>query len=304
MIEQNLIYTDFQALVVSKSLLWQYSEDTNWYYIYTIDETIQYSTTVLKSTSILVPIGIDMVQEALNVADFETNYKSIANKKITPISMPSASSIFVEKAISPLIASTWRALATYTIPSDKQMIVLLFSSLSAAAGTKSRFAVKENLASFNTSTNTFTKLYNSQTNRFFSNIDVLITTSIAGNVTLTITYTNQDGTTGRTATAILSTTHSVNKRSIPLVLQGDDYGVLEVTNITDNASVIGEVTIQGFEILIENTEDVINKKNPLFFNSSKIDGMGIAGDRTIVLEIFHSSVTAIKRSISLTYTLI
>lgn len=82
---------------------------------------------------------------------------------ISQIATEPAKSLFTERTAAPLVASTWRELINFTVPTGKKMALHLFSSLSSSAGTRSRLAVKESLATYNFGTNTFVKLFNAET---------------------------------------------------------------------------------------------------------------------------------------------
>ena len=210
--------------------------------------------------------------------------------------------IFREATIAPIAANTWREMTRFTVPSGKKMLINLFQSLSASAGTRSALRVRKELAEYNFTTNTFTKLFNAETDRFFSNIDAIVTTNLSGsgNQVLTITYVNQDGVAGRTATITVIGGSIIDKRSVPMVLQGNDYGVKEITNTTEVSAITGIVKIVGYEQLLFSVESGANEVE----GQPPSADLLVLADEIVVMEILSGSTTAVKRTVSLTYSLI
>lgn len=69
MLSVSLTYTQLKAIIVAKSLVYQYTEDSLSYTIFAIEGVISWETRILKDG------GAD-------VTDFETNYKAGANVKL------------------------------------------------------------------------------------------------------------------------------------------------------------------------------------------------------------------------------
>src|SRR3990172_3511896 len=226
---------------------------------------------------------------------------------ISQAAISPAHSLYRQALFAPLVVSTWRNFIRFIVPTGKKMLIHNFSSLSSAAGTRSRLAVREDLATYNFGTNTFVKLFNAETDRFFSNIDVIVTTALVNTATfnINITYTNQNGITGRVGTISIASPLGVDKRRAVMIFQGDDYGVLEITNITEtNATVTGQVTIQGFEVLMEEVEQIANKKHIRFFASNQSQGIVIDSGKKVDIDIFSTSLTNYTRNVDITYSLI
>ena len=75
------LWTDFKAVVAEKSLLMQYEEDSNLYYIYTLDGEIDYLCYIYKGS---VPAGssvYNQTQNDLDKTDWVNNYKDTAGQK-------------------------------------------------------------------------------------------------------------------------------------------------------------------------------------------------------------------------------
>lgn len=73
----QLTYTDLKSIISSKSLLFQHTELTEKYIIYSVDGPLTYISEIYKNG--YSPIGTD---DSANITDFETNYKSTSNKTL------------------------------------------------------------------------------------------------------------------------------------------------------------------------------------------------------------------------------
>lgn len=73
-------YSDLVNIIQIKGLSWQYIDQGDSYFVFASDQGIIYSTTIYKSP--LSVGGIDPNQEQTNQLDFETKYKTIANKPL------------------------------------------------------------------------------------------------------------------------------------------------------------------------------------------------------------------------------
>lgn len=82
----------FITASMSKSLAVQYEDDTSFYTIFSVDSSIAYCTNIWKGT--LVNAGTySQAQNDLDKADFETNYKALANRPISPWSTATTGSV-------------------------------------------------------------------------------------------------------------------------------------------------------------------------------------------------------------------
>lgn len=73
----NLSYAELKALIAKKNSAWQYEEKPNFYRVFAVDCGIIYETTLYKDP--ITVGGLDNEVEATNLADFEDNYKALAN---------------------------------------------------------------------------------------------------------------------------------------------------------------------------------------------------------------------------------
>ena len=79
----NLKYSDFKNILAKKRMRMQYIEDDNFYYLFAYDSVIKYTCNLLKNAS----NSLGLSDEERNTAqedliDFETNYKSKANRPL------------------------------------------------------------------------------------------------------------------------------------------------------------------------------------------------------------------------------
>ena len=136
---------------------------------------------------------------------------------------------------------------TYTVPSGYNLELTEFKTLSDDNRRTARVSKFISMGTFNPNTNVFTSGSSYTLPVFASAIEAEVTT-VLGNeddIILTATYTNQDGVTGRTATASKLKKNAIVGTKTLFVLQAGDYGVLEVTNISRNKANTGAIRING-----------------------------------------------------------
>jgi hypothetical protein len=133
----------------------------------------------------------------------------------------------------------------YTIPTSYTFNCVQFNSSSADNRVTTRVSKFITAGNYNLGTNIFTSGSSYTTPNFGSYLEAEVTTVIGGtnDVTLTATYTNQDGTSGRTATAFIKKNTPVNYKTA-FTLQSGDYGVLSVQNITRSTANTGVFAIK------------------------------------------------------------
>lgn len=84
-------WSTFKTTVTAKMLSVQYVDDVVDYVIFAVDNQVVYLVNICKGSLPDVP-GLNQVQNDLDKADFETNWKSIANKPID-VQVPSTGSL-------------------------------------------------------------------------------------------------------------------------------------------------------------------------------------------------------------------
>lgn len=150
--------------------------------------------------------------------------------------------------IAAAFADVWFKAINYTIPTNYNFNMGQFLSLAGDTRATVRISKFIVLGSFNIGTQVFTAGSSYTLPVFASYLEAEITTATENKntVTLTATYTNQSGTAGRTATAVLAKQTWPVGSKIPFTLQGDDFGIISVSNITRSAAAeTGIVNING-----------------------------------------------------------
>lgn len=112
-------------------------------------------------------------------------------------------------------------------------------------------------------------------------------TAFTGNPTFTITYTNQSGTAGRTATLAAGLAPTLGRR-MQIPLQAGDTGVQTITNVAATVATVGTFNVLvlrplwGGRVKIANDGDVHGPDKtmlPVLFDNSALDLM-VAADST------------------------
>jgi hypothetical protein len=169
--------------------------------------------------------------------------------------------LLYENATStPIAKNQWQKALEYTIPTGYNFSIVEFGGVSSQNADKIRIATENILGTYDTSTDTFTDGDSITLPEFASQLFVEVTTLIGGtaNDVITITYTNQDGTTGRTATVTIPKNSVVGIR-LQCTLQSGDYGVIDVTNVTHTQTQAGAFEVQGvseFSYLVMTTASI------------------------------------------------
>lgn len=106
-----LNYTDLKAVIQAKNLLWQYTDLTEKYLVFSVDGPIAYFAPIYKSG--YLPIGFDATQNTADKSDFESNYQSTANAKVESTLAPAKTGTITANAqtvVSPVYGSNGCAL--------------------------------------------------------------------------------------------------------------------------------------------------------------------------------------------------
>lgn len=134
---------------------------------------------------------------------------------------------------------------TYTVPTGYKFLLSNFMAKSADNRVTARAAKVVTLGSYNTGTDVFTSGSSFTSPAFGAYMDAEITTANGGtDVTLTITYTNQDGTAGRSTTVFVGKNTPVGYK-FRCNLQAGDFGVQSIQSVSRSASNTGVVALKG-----------------------------------------------------------
>lgn len=195
------------------------------------------SVTIYDEDGILTPI----ITSGLGFTVSEKALTGIPSQSLDFLDLTGAATLSVNEYI---------AAQTYSIPVGFAFSLLSFSAFAGNGNNIARVAEVINFGSFNTSTNVYTDSgFSAATPKFYGALEAQVTTALSATATtLTITYVNQGGVGGRTATAVIPASAVLNRR-IRATLQAGDTGVQDVTNVTDSANPTGVVRIQGVNAL-------------------------------------------------------
>lgn len=136
------------------------------------------------------------------------------------------------ETVGAIVAQQYKRVITYTVPPGYSGYLIRFTTWQAEAA-YSRLVVEKQLGTLNFVTNTYTAGNAYAVPQWAPVIEAEVTTATgsANNVTVTVTYTNQDGTAGRTGTFAVPKSSIIGTR-IPLVLQAGDLGVRSIQNLS------------------------------------------------------------------------
>jgi hypothetical protein len=161
-------------------------------------------------------------------------------------SLPYMINLVYRQSLGALVANQWLRLMNYTIPTGFSAYIIRFSSFQDEAAI-SRMVASISLGTHNANTNVFAAGSAYVTPQWASVIEAVVTTAFAGgggNVTLTVTYTNQNAVGGRTGTFTIPKGSVVETRW-PLTLQAGDMGVQSIQAISASPTQVGIVAVHG-----------------------------------------------------------
>lgn len=209
-----------------------------------------------------------------------------------------------EKEFLAINANEWQELAEYTVPDGYDLNVTSFRCHSETAGESARVMSEVTGGTFICSTNTFTDGSFFIAPQFGSGLYLKVTTEIGSglNDTITITYTNEIGTTGRTCTIVI-TKSSLVGTSIEGILEGNDLGIRDITNITHSAT--GQAGAFKVDVYY-NVFNILMDEPNIMYQAVSIAGSPIVfveGDE-IVLAVLAGTKTGYIRHLSLVGVLI
>lgn len=229
--------------------------------------------------------------------------KRIANQSVYSTTTPQAKSVsfdtgFVSKTTAPT-AYAWQVVQQWTVPGiDTSYIfipaIFYFISQGTVYG---RLVEKALLATSQNGTPFTDGIISEDVEREnWTYIEVVIITPVNTNCTFTVTYTNEHNVTGRTATAAVTTTMAAGTR-LRLTLQGTDYGVVDITNITQSVGITsGKIEVHGIKIFAllasADTNQTHIDQAPVSLN-----GAAMRGTRTMAIEYASPNVSTSRTMI-------
>lgn len=198
----------------------------------------------------------------------------------------------------------WQELLSYTVPTGYNFNPASFYGKSAVAGEIARALLKTTMGSFVGSTDTFTDGDALTAPQFADELFVYVTTATGSgsNDVVTITYTNYEGTTGRTGTVTIPKSSPIGTR-LRVTLQSGDYGVRDVTNCTHaETGQAGDWNIEAVTTLFNETLT----SSGVQYNANNLGSGSIVLDEGDVITLWYKADSAVSstRDISLLGSLV
>lgn len=250
-------------------------------------------TTYLRLQTILCPI-VEVLPKSLTP---DGRLKVESTSTISASSIPLQ--VAYDKAFSAVNANEWQEVAEYVVPDGYTYTTTSFRCHSETAGETARVIVEEIAGTFDGSTDTFTDIGDFLLPQFGSGVYIEVTTQIGvpSNDTITITYTNEHGTTGRTCTILLPKSSPVGTH-FEGVLEGNDIGISAVTNVTHSATgQAGAFTVEMYYSVF----NLLMKESGKMYQAQSIAGdpVVIPAGTSIILQVLAGTKTSYTRFLSL-----
>lgn len=160
--------------------------------------------------------------------------------------LPKLIDVNFNKSEGALVASVYKRVASYTVPAGYNGFLIKFISFQGEVAS-SRVVAETNLGTHNDNTNVFTAGTPYTVPQWAAVVQAEVTTAFAsgsGNVVLTVGYTNESGTAGRTGTITIPKGSVIGSRW-DLVLQAGDLGLRSIQSVSGTPTQVGIVKILG-----------------------------------------------------------
>lgn len=191
-------------------------------------------------------------------------------------------------------ANIWEMTRSYTVPAGYNLEITNFTTRAGNATSWGRVINEKDLGTYNQATGVFTAGSAYITPYFGGYIEAEVTATTAGGSTLTITYTNSSGVTGRTATITVPTGAVVGQHFIA-TLQGQDIGVLSVQNVTDAGGTAGTFSIKGVNVLFI---ERMTSSDTTYHQITSRESVIVAAGETIEIHKRSSQTASVDRLVS------
>jgi len=259
------------------------------------------STTQNINSSIGQLSGTDVINELLSI---NTRLDGTLKVEIPPSTSSRPVQILWDRYDVSTNNGEWQDLLSYTVPTGYDLNAVSFIASSDVANEKARVVARELLGTFNCSTDTFTQGDSYVLPVFASRMYLTVTSAIANskNDTITITYTNALGVTGRTSTVVIPKGSDVGTK-LEILFEGLDYGLISITNVTHSESgQAGEFSLSGVNELFYL---ILDSSGTLYQSSSiSLGGIVVLEGNEIFLQYKSNSMVNNKRRVSFTGTLV
>jgi len=160
--------------------------------------------------------------------------------------LPKIININFNKSEGAILANAYKRVTTYTVPAAYSGYLIKFVSFQGEVAV-SRVVAETNMGTHNNNTNVFTAGSSYASPQWVPVIQAEVTTLYtagSGNVVLTVGYTNETGTSGRSGTITIPKGSVVGSR-FDLVLQGADLGVQSIQSCSGTPSQNGISKLLG-----------------------------------------------------------
>lgn len=197
-----------------------------------------------------------------------------------------------------LVSNVWKPIATYDLSGISTLYMiepLRFSFSSSALAYHGRFVARTTLGTCTVvgATDTFTVGASGSVAEFWAELYLEVLVVGAGGSTthsFTITYTNQDGTTGRSAVVTNLRANAIGKRT-RVTLQAGDWAMRSIQNIQETtAGTGGQVAIYGMSDQVTLSSSAANKTE---FASINRMAIRCGADKALLFEIASATLTSV-----------
>lgn len=200
---------------------------------------------------------------------------------------------------APYKSMMWLSVASWIIPINYRMSPFQIQYSAGNASSYVRATKRLLLGSFNNSTQVFTDDSSYSLPDFGAYINIYFTSDVGTSRTLTITYVNQDGVAGRTATYALTSGAGGDKNGHMqrITLQSGDVGVRDITNVTTNGT--GTATFKLFgetDIFLDSADS----SGVVYTDTLPLYAFLVEYGFTISLQITSASTSSVDRMLNLT----
>jgi hypothetical protein len=168
------------------------------------------------------------------------------------------------------------------------------------AGSRTLVGIGRKLGSFDVSSNVFTEGGSVASPEHYSRLFAVVTTALSAAATnVTVTYTNEAGTLGRTTAALTIPASAPVGNCFEFTLQATtgqmrDNGVKDVTAISDTAAPTGVIEIWGVNPL----HDTLGNANA--YEVGSFDNVACSSDEAVLMMFQQAATTAQQRGALIT----
>lgn len=170
-----------------------------------------------------------------------------------------------------IVANAFKRVLTYAVPAGFSGYLIRFASFQNEVA-QSRLVAETNLGSHNCNTNIFTAGSSYTSPAWASIVEADVTTALAagaGNVVITVTYTNEAGTSGRTGTFTIPKGSAVGSRW-KLSLQAGDLGVRSIQAMSAAPTQVGVISALGLVQLAFHDDQNTTLQNTSYFTQQAV----------------------------------